>query len=126
MEVPKEIFDGETAVVVRMLEEVCATTKPLDVNLSSPRSTATPLDVSLKTVLQISCLGGERVGLLAQMAGAVAAQGFSVVQALKFVQLLFSSNIRLRPSLKQLRLGGLHSKHDTRKSMCRRQRIYGC
>jgi len=77
VEVPVEISSGEEPVVVRVAEEVVAPPS------GGPAGEAFHLQptLTLRTVVHVAVVGGGRVGLLAQIAGAIAAQGLSVSEA---------------------------------------------
>lgn len=85
MEVPVAIATGADLVSVVVAEEICTSTieEPAQ-TATSPRSAQSPreaLSVSLKTVVTIGARAGERVGLLAHMATAIATQGLSIAEA---------------------------------------------
>jgi hypothetical protein len=90
LEVPWEIVSGAEAVVVRMIEEIRATAEPAPLSPASPRSPLTagagaaplsPRRLSVRTVLTCCVAGGDRCGVLAQIATAIAAQGLCIVDA---------------------------------------------
>jgi hypothetical protein len=79
VDVPVEISSGEEPVVVRVAEEVVSPPAgqpflPGSMSVSKPA-------LALRTVVHVAVVGGGRVGLLAQIAGALAAQGLSVSEA---------------------------------------------